>query len=102
MADLKDSFRAANPGLLTPDQVAIFLWNVSGNGTFVFDASDLIADRHAGFGDVSAFKPEALVDADGVGYLKPQTYTCWPKTVGNANIFRRFIGWTISIRKVGP
>jgi hypothetical protein len=103
MADLKASWKAANPTLNTPDKVANYLYGVSSNGTFVFDNQDRIYDRHGGFGDVSPFEPAALTRPTGVGYKKDQTYSCASTGIGSALIERRYTSSKgIEVRKTGP
>jgi len=100
MNDLTAAFKTANAGLTTPDQVARFLFNAGGNGTFVIDASDHIGDQHGGFGPTGAFTPAAL--AAGVGYTLPQVYSCAGTAIGNYTIKRTIVGAAISINKSGP
>lgn len=103
MADLTDAWKAAHPSENTEDKVAKFLWDAGGNGTFVFDHLDQIYDQHGGFGDLSAFKPEAFDDADGVGYSLPQHYKVGATVIGNCTIDRRYTRANgLQIRKSDP
>ena len=103
MADVKSTFKTANPGLNTPNKVASFVFNSGSNGTFVFDNKDRIYDQHGGFGNTSPFKASAFTDADGVGYRLPQEYVCGGTVIGNATIDRRYtIANGIEIKKTGP
>lgn len=103
MADLKASWKAANPTLNTPDKVANYLYGVSNNGTFVFNNRDRIRDKHDGFGTTSPFEPAALNRASGVGYQKDQTYSCASTSIGACLIERRYsTAAGIRVRKSGP
>ncbi len=103
MADLKDSWKQANPSLNTPTKVARHIWDSGGNGTFVFDSQDRIADRHGGFGDLSPFKTSAFADANGVGYRLPQEYKIGSTTIASCNIDRRYTTANgVQIRKSDP
>lgn len=90
MADLKTTWKRANPTLNTPTKVARHIWNSGGNGTFVFNAQDRIADRHGGFGTTSPFTAAAMADADGIGYRLPQEYRVGSAVIGRCNIDRRY------------
>ena len=104
MSDLTTAFKTANPTLTTPDLVAAFIWNSGNNSTFVFlNNQDTVTDTHGGFGITSPFKPTAFQDADGVGYVLPQTYICGGTTIGNAVIRRRITTANGSqVKKTGP
>jgi hypothetical protein len=103
MADLKSSWKAANPTLDTPDKVASFLFGVSNNGTFVFDNLDRMYDQHSGFGDTSPFVSAALSRSTGIGYRLFQTYSCGGVAIGSAVIDRRFTTSAgVEVRKTGP
>jgi hypothetical protein len=103
MNDLTTAWKAANPGLTTPDQVAASIWNAGDNGTFVFDNQDRIYDQHSGFGKKSPFEASAFTDADGVGWSLSQTYSCGGTTIGTATIDRRFTTTNgLEIKKTGP
>lgn len=97
MADLDPAWRAANPGLTSPDAVAQHLWGSSNNGTFVVDATDQIYDQHSGFGDTTAFTAAAL--ARGIGYILPQQYRIDGKVVGQYLIHRTMRGGALMINK---
>lgn len=103
MADLKTSWKLANPTLNTPDKVSAFLFDAGSNGTFVLDSNDEMSDRHDGFGPTDPFEPAALSRATGVGYEIDQTYSCEGNTIGTALVERRFSTSTgLRIRKTGP
>ena len=103
MADLKPSWKAAHPTLNTPDKVAVYLYDVTSNGTFVFDHRDLIADRYAGFGDTTPFLPAALSRPTGVGYTQDQTYSCAGTSIGLVVIEARYTTTRgVEFRKTGP
>lgn len=103
MSDLKDTWKTANPGLNTPNKVAVFLYGTSNNGTFVFNRNDQIGDRHSGFGQTSPFKATAFSDADGVGYIKTQEYSIGGVVIGTATIERRKTDANgIEVRKTEP
>jgi hypothetical protein len=100
MEDLTDDWKKANPTLTTPDQVAVFLYGTSNNGTFVIDGSDSISDQHGGFGDVSPFT--AAAQKAGIGYTKPQTYSVCGTTIGTYSIKRLYTDGKVTITKTGP
>jgi len=103
MADLKPSWKAAHPTLNTPDKVAVYLYDVTSNGTFVFDNRDRISDQYRGFGDTTPYESAALGRPTGVGYTQDQTYSCASTSVGLVVLDARYTTTRgVEFRKTGP
>ncbi len=103
MNDLKTDWKTTHPTLNTPDKVAVFLFGVSNNGTFVFNNQDQMSDQHSGFGTTSPFKASALSRAAGIGYKIDQTYSCAGNSIGTATVERRYSTITgVEVKKTGP
>lgn len=90
--ELKPTWRAANPGITTPEQITThFFGGSGGNGTFNVTAGDKIYDQHGGgMPDLATFQA-ALITMKEIYTDLPQTYEAEPGVTLGSYVVRRIL-----------